>query len=169
MGVAVPTAAAVLSASGTEISAIVAPVALTNVFTYEQRFEAVWEDLEQYQLGAGDLEVVYIILEDEDALEGRGSKEHYAVYKLVATFYFIRVDPSPTEWKEDGDAVVTSIIDKIDGNAAIFAISGQRQLKTPETARARVQGFDTIDDVHGQTHKIYKAEIEYLVEARRWT
>lgn len=174
MSVAVPTAATVVTAHVTQIDAIATPVALDNVFGYEQRFRATWEDLKAFQdLAAGptlgDLQVVYVIKESEDPLEGRASGEKYAIFNIVSRLFFIRAIAKAT-WKAEGDAVATSIVDKLDGNAAIFAIASQRQVAgTPETAGIRQQGFTDINDEHGNSHRLYTAEIVTRVEARRWT
>lgn len=174
MTVAVPTDAVVVAAHVTQIDAILLPVPLDNVFGFEQRLPSLWEDLKTFQdltpgPTLGDLQVVYVIKESEDPLEARATGEKFGIYNIVSHLFFIRAI-AEADWKTQGDAVATSIVDKLDGNSAIFAIGGQRQIAgTPETAGIRQQGFQPINDEHGNPHGIYRAQIVTRVEARRWT
>ena len=167
MPAATPSEAAVVTAAVAEIIAITTPVNFANVFGYDQRFEAAWEDLEQFQnTSTGVLDVVYVFPEQDESVEGRATDQFFPLYNIIARYYGIRMNVAT--WSAEGAAAIASITEELEGNAAIFAIAGQRHIQTPETVRAEVKGFDTVLDVFGDSHKIYKGEVKFQVEARRW-
>lgn len=164
---AVPTQSAVIDIVVTEIDAILTPVALDDVFGFDQRFTAQWEDLKAFQnLTTGKLDVVYVFPLPGDEVEGRANGQRFPLYNIVADYWNVRVNV--VGWSDVGDDVSASILDKLSGDQSVFAIGGQRQILTPETARTTEQGFTTVDDEHGNSHKIYKARHEFQVEARRF-
>ena len=167
MPAATPTLSTVIANTVTEVDAITSPVALDNVFGFKQRFEAKWEDLEPFQnTTTGVLDVVYVFPENTDEVEGRATGQNFPLYNVVVEYYSVRVNVA--NWSDVADDVGVSILDKLNKNASIFAIAGQRQILTPETVRAESMDFDTVEDVHGNFKRVYKVRIVFQAEARRF-
>lgn len=168
MPAATPTEDAVIGATVTEVAAVASPVALAGLVEGQlPRFENEWEGLKANQNATtGQLDFVYVFSDSPEEIEGDATSENYTIYNIVVRYYAVRMNVAT--WQRGADLVTESIRDALNKNASVFAIGGQRQLRTPEAARVREQGFTTIRDELGGSQMIYRADIVLQVEARRW-
>lgn len=167
MAALVPTMEVVIAAVISETASITTPENLSGKVTDPSTFPSVWETLKTAQIaGTGKLDRAFVTAELADEIEGLAAGENYSIYTIIVEYYNIR--KNATNWKRQADLVAESIRDKLNKNAAVFAIGGQRQVQTPETVSLRSTEFTTIADEHGDEQMIYKAEIVMAVEARRF-
>lgn len=154
-----PTLETVLTAVKTAVAAV---ASVGTVVEYDHPMEDPWEYLEDYQdATTGALNVWLIDVESIDEVEGPANRENYSIYNIRIRYFSVRVNSA--DWSKQGRTLIESVRDAINFASAIFAISGQRQLRTPETCSLRSWGFEDEAD-----QKIYKGELALSVEARRF-
>ena len=155
-----PTLETSLTAVKTAISAI---GSIGTVVEYDHPMEDPWEYLEAYQNSStGKLDVWLIDVESIDEVEGPANRENYSIYNIRIRYFSVRV--ASADWSKQGRILIESVRDALNFASAIFAIGGQRQLRTPETCSLRSWGFE---DEGGQ--RIYKGELALSIEARRFS
>lgn len=165
MGAPSPTLSTVLTAANT---AVAAASGVSNAVAYRPPKDNEWEFVKGYQnTSTGALSLACTFCEEVEAVEGPSTQEFYSIYRIVTKFYYIAVNDA--DWDADGGVIAEAIRTAIEGASAIFAISGQRQVISPETATTRRQGFEDIPNLMGQPQRIWSAEVVYGAEARRFS
>lgn len=115
---------------------------------------------------SGTLKLWQIDLADDDPSEGLASQEFYTVHTVDIEQW--SVETGDADWSKTARNRGVTVCNELTGDAAVFAIAGQRQLFTPETAQILFHGKDQIIGVEGP-QMIYKTIVRVLGEARRWS
>ena len=133
-----------------------------DVVVCEHPYEDEAEFYEDYQNATTGLIDLWLIeTRAIEEVEGDAIGENYSIYKLQVRYVSCRVADS--EWSKKARLRVEQVRDALNGAAAIFAISGQRQIRTPETVSLESHGKR---ELSGQT--LYESVLTMDVEARRW-
>lgn len=163
MAAATPTLEAVLDAIESEMTAISGFVGTVRKFDRTLEDEYEYLDLVKSAVDAQlDLWIVEVESVNEEEAEAAG--EQYSLYNVTITYTNVRMnDP---EWSKKARLEAEKVRDALNQNAAIFAIGGQRQLRTPETVSLRAHGRETTESDNPQM--VYRPVLELQVEARRF-
>ncbi len=160
MAVATPTLEVVLTAIRTTMLAIPSFVGTVRVF--ERTLDSEYEYLDLLKsptTAVLDLWIVEIDTTDEEEAEAAG--EQYSLYNVTITYTNVRLDD--LEWSKKARIEAERVRDGLNQSAAVFAIGGQRQLRTPETVSIQSHGFEDVED-----QKVYRTVLTLQVEARRF-
>lgn len=174
MAVAIPDEDTVIAAVSAAITALIGGVvpSFAEVFDRKHRFEDQGEELFARQVAQAQaskaLDAFYIDLERTPPLEGPGVGERYVQYLITVVHWNVRVND--VDWIKTARAIGKGVEDALENNATIFAISGQRQLKTMQTVeREGYDGLTTIESEIYDPQDIIQGIFRFSVEGRRWT
>lgn len=175
MAIAVPAFATVHNAINAAIAALFGSTipAGSEVFNLTHRFEDEGEELYLRQVAqakaGGELDVFYIDMESQDALEGPAVGERYAIYNVVIRHWNVRTND--LSWIDSARDIGEVVAATLENNASVFAILGQRQLRTPQTVTYDgYNGLTALESaVVGGPQLVVQGFIRLAVEARRWT
>ena len=149
----------VISAIQTLLVAL--PVSGTVKLT-DRTLDSEYEDLDLFKNATtAKLDLWRIECESVDEEEEAASGEHYSIYNVIVTYTNVRL--ADDQWSKKARLEFEAARDELNQNAGVFAIAGQRQLRTPETVNIRSHGFEDVED-----QKVYKAVLALQVEARRF-
>lgn len=114
------------------------------------------------------LDVWYIGLESQEAIEGPGVGENYAVYNIRIRHVSLR--KGDTDWVKTARGKGQEVADKLEKNASVFRISSQPQIRTEETVTldGYVERSSFTSEIYGP-QVIVEGFVRLSVEARRWT
>lgn len=159
MGDPVPSFDAAIEAVVAELSGLSPP--LGAIYWFKNPLEDEEDFLEAHQdATSGDLDVFFVDGAARE-LEGRATGESYSIYDVQVRYHSVRL---VDEWSAQARFVAERIKTELNKNAAIFAIGGQRQLQTAETAEVVSSDYVTVGE-----HRIYEIVVALSIEARRWT
>jgi len=118
-------------------------------------------------LTAGTMNLFIITATSSPEFEGRASLEVYNRYQVVVFIWTIRT--ADAAWDRKARQKAEAARDEISGNTAIFRIGGQVPVAdTPETCSLQDHGKSEVSGEEGP-QMIYRSELRFEVEARRWT
>lgn len=162
MGPCVPTLEDVIEAIAEEMDGTAAG---DNILTSDTTYEDVAEFYSQYQDGSTHELDLWIIDTPQPAREEEGGAigELYSIFKIRIRYWSIRV--ASAAWSATARANAEAVRDVISGNQSIFAIDGNRQIKTPETCQLVSHGPINVGE---PSQMIYESVLELEVESRRW-
>ena len=163
MGDPVPTYEAVTTAIATEIASLV-PADLASGTTIHEFAPPLEDESEYHELEdqrADKTMDAFFIDGPSDEEEGEADGESYSIYRFTVAYRSIRL---VQDWSKLAHKESEKVKSKLNKNLAVFAIGGQRHLRTTETAREVSADFV---DVNG--HRVYEIQLEIDVEARRFT
>lgn len=95
-------------------------------------------------------------------VEGEAVGEVYVIYPIRIRYLSSR--KGEADWSREALDKAVAVMDAVSKATSVFAISSQRQLRTPETISVRSNGFTTVE---GQL--LYEVVLVLEAEARRWT
>lgn len=160
MAAPVPTLETVITAVKTRMDTI---GGLGTVRTYDHTFEDDAEFYEDFQDVNFEMDLWIVDVWDGiDEAEGDATGETYEIYKLRIRYWSVRVNKA--DWSALARVKFEAVRTELSGNAAIFAIGGQRQLRTPETVQVRKHSKEQISN-----QMLYESFLTLDVEARRWS
>lgn len=162
MGAASPTLATVLTAVQTAITGL--GTAITSDSPYEDDVE--WISVANSYLSGGTMNLL-IITGTAQEVEGPSTQENYEQYAVMVRY--LSVVTASATWDATARAVAESVRDTLSMNANVFAISGQRQVITPETVSLEDHGRSSIKDLLQGEQMVYQSVIKFTVEARRFS
>lgn len=163
MATPTPALETVIAAVVAEMDAIAPDIG--EVRGFEHTLDSEVEFIELFQDINGenfDTDIWLVDVTSIDEIEGEAAAEQYSIYNL--RIRYISVRKNQADWSKQARTLFEKVRDKLNKNAAVFAIGGQRQLQTPEIVALSTHGFTTIED---QT--VYQSEMTLQVEARRFT
>lgn len=155
-----PTLETVLAAIKTRMDTV---AGIGTVFTSEHTIEDEFRFARKYRdAGTGELKVWLVDVTDIPEEEGDSVGEVYSFYRIRIRCVTVLVNDA--DWVKKTRQKIELVRDELSGNAAVFGIGPQRQIKTPETISLTDFGPRTMGD------QLYvKGELSLTVEARRWT
>lgn len=164
MGAATPTLETVVTAIKTQIDAISPSVGtvLTGFHGYEDEVEYI---LRNSYIASGAMNLWFVDVADVDEVEGPATQENYEQYNIKITYWSSR--KNDVDWSKKARQNAEAVRDKLSLNSAIFAIGGQRQVRTPETVQIESHGPFDIDGTDG-AQRIYRTVVALAVEGRRF-
>lgn len=166
MGTPVPEVDPVIAAIKVEMDAI---GTVGTTFERDHNLDDVIEHLRtQQDAGSGLIKVNHIDCESVIPLKGPAAGEAYRQYQIIITRYDLRVgDP---DWVKNALADDQLVIDKLTKNDAVFAIAGQRQVRTEDVVGAREQGKTLLSGpIFIVPQTVYRSILTLAVEARDWS
>lgn len=177
MGAPLPALNTVITAVISEISALIPASIPANSEVIDRRHRLT-DDVEELFIrraaqgnADGSLDVFYVGIGPRTGQDGPAPGERYSFYNIVVEHWNTRKQDS--DWLKKAADVGEAVIAKIENNSAVFAIGGQRQLRTPQIVDDDGQYEDTttLDSASGNfdTQTIVQAFLRFTVEARRWT
>ena len=154
----------------TVITAIKAAMdAISSLGTVLTGYETVEDQVEVVERGgyisSGSMNLWFIELDGIDEIEGDSPGEVYEQYGIRIRYWSLRTNTA--DWSKEARQKAESVRDAVSGLASVFAISSQRQLRTPETVGIASHGPASIRGTEGE-HMIYETVLRLSVEARRW-
>lgn len=163
MAAPTPALETVLAAIKTAMEAI-ASIGTVRVFDHTLEDDVEFLD-EIGLLDADSMDLWIVELEGVSPEEGSAPGEIYEIYNLRIRYWSIRTGDE--EWSKGARQKAASVCDALSGNAAVFRIGGQVQLRTPETVAIDSHGPTSIQGPEGG-QLVYQTMLSLSVEARRW-
>lgn len=160
MATPTPDLETVIDAVVSEMDAIAPDIG--DVQGFEHTLDSEVEFIELFQDSGFDADIWLVDVTDIPEEEGDAAGEQYALYNLRVRYISVRKDDPA--WSKKARLLFEIVRDKLNKNPAIFAIGGQRQLRTPETVS--IGTYTPLNGVEDQT--VYQTEITFTVEARRF-
>lgn len=154
-----PGLEAVVTATVTEMDAIAPDIG--DVQGFEHTLDSEVEFIELFQDAGFNADIWLVDVASIDSVEGDAAGEVYSIYSM--RIRFITVRKAVAAWSEQARVLFEKVRTKLEKNPAVFAIGGQRQLRTPETVSLSSHDFVPVED---QT--VYEDQLTYSVEARRF-
>ena len=165
MGVLVPTMDAVIEAVKTRLDTV---SGLGTVITSDNPFEEDVDFIEiNSHISSGSMNLFIVSAEAAPEFEGPASLEVYSRIQVIVQIWILRTGSAT--WDKITRDKAEAARDEISGNAAIFRIGGQVPVTgTPETVSLTDHGKGEISGDDGP-QMIWKSELKFEVETRRWT
>lgn len=132
-----------------------------TILHYENHLDSDQELIEHYQ-DSPSTDLLLVSCASAPATEGPAAGENYTVYNF--TIRYLSVEVIDPQWSRIAQRGAERVRDQLDGNLNVFAINGQRQLRTEETVALEALEHKPIGD-----NQVYEARITFSVEARRWS
>lgn len=164
MAAASPTMETVATAIKTRIDTISSiGTVIVNDHSYEDDVEYI---IRGGFMSGGSLDLWLIDIASVDEVEGPATGENYAIYNFRIKYWCVRTNA--TDWSKTARTKAESVRDELNKNASVFAISGQRQLRTPETCSIESHGQYDLRGTEG-SQMVYQTILSLSVEARRFS
>lgn len=165
MAAATPTVEQVITAIETAMNAI-----SPSIGTVYTSFHTREDDVDFIRINglisSGSMNAWFIDLVNVEEAEGPAAGEIYEFYQIAIVYWSLRTNNA--DWSEEARIKAESVRTALSGLAAVFAISSQRQMNTPETVRLLSHGPKEIRGTEGQ-QMVYETVLGLTAEGRRWS